>query len=186
MRCTSGHLRSADGGHAARIAGEFLAARTVIKQKQTLALDHPDIGIAGDRKPARHPDRIVAAILRHVDIRRGGERGAIADIGEAPDHVALAQFQVRAAQHRLAVGEKGHRIIAVDGEAGMPVDHDPLARRSPRSCREQEGQTGIGQEPGNGREAEAVTLSLLPCCRHSLGKRWGDSDRFTPELSSVA
>src|SRR5271169_5825510 len=73
------------GDHAIWIAGEFLPAGAVIKQEQALAADHPHIGIARDRKATRDADRIVTAILRHIDVRRRGECGTIADIGETPD-----------------------------------------------------------------------------------------------------
>src|SRR5277367_352829 len=131
--------------HATRVVGEFLAARVVIKQKQTLTLDQPHTGTARDREPPRHADGVVAAILRHVDIGRGGKCGAVADIGEAPNHAALAQFEIRAALHRLAVGEKGDRVVAIDGKPGMPVDHNPFAGRGAWPGGQNESQTGIGR-----------------------------------------
>jgi hypothetical protein len=63
-------------------------------------------------------------------------------------------------------------VITADGETGVPIDHDPLRR----------GGAGVGQT-GKERKHQsaerctmnAVSLSLSPCCGHSVGKKWNDS-----------
>ncbi len=110
-----------------------------------LALNEPQIGIARHGESARYADWIIAAITRRVDVRCGGECGAVANVDESPDDAALAQFQVGAALQRLAVGEKSDRVIAVDGEAGVPIDDDPFVRRCRRLRRQDKRKPDIGK-----------------------------------------
>lgn len=66
------------------------------------------------------------------------------------------------------VSEESHGVITADGETGVPIDHDPLRR----------GGAGVGQT-GKERKHQsaercamnAVSLSLSPCCGHSVGKK---------------
>ena len=117
----------------AESAQEFFASRAIVEQEKPLADNDPHIRIAGHRDAARDTDRIIAAILRHVDVGPFGEGGAIADIAEAPDSAAVTQFELGAARHRLAVGEEGDRIVAADREPGVPIDHDPLRQTGERA-----------------------------------------------------
>jgi hypothetical protein len=56
------------------------------------------------------------AACRH---RPRGKRLLVPDAAEAPDGAAVAQFEIWAPGHRLAVGEESDRIIAADGETGV-------------------------------------------------------------------
>ena len=45
------------------------------------------------------------------------------------DHARVAKFEVFPPRRRFPLGEVGHRVDAVDGQPGVPVDHDPLGGR---------------------------------------------------------
>src|SRR5262245_5290383 len=107
-------LRSA--GVALRVGGEGREPMAVIEQEEPLAAEQPDVRPSGHSHAACDADRVIAAKLRHIDIRPLGEGCPIAEIAEAPDGAAILEFKIRAAGHRLAVGVEGDRIVAVDGK----------------------------------------------------------------------
>src|SRR5579885_1986663 len=134
------------------------------------------LAVAGNRKPARHAQGIVAAILRHVDIGCRGKGGAIARVGKSPNNIDIAQFEVGAAGNRLALGEEGHGIIAVNRKPAVPIDHNSFAgqcSRGRRSRGQTKDQRRVGGESGACDQPKAV--SFLPCCGHSPGKGCSDS-----------
>ena len=103
----------------------------------------------GDRMG--EPDRIVAPELRHVDVRSFGEGGAIARVAKPPDHACVIQLELRAPGKRDRIGKIGNRIIPVDGQPGVPVEHDPLGGRRADQGGDAEAQ---GQrEPNQGTRA---------------------------------
>jgi hypothetical protein len=63
-------------------------------------------------------------------------------------------------------------LKAANGGTGVPIDDDPFRRRGTG-----QGQTGKQrkQQSAKGRTRNAVSLSLPPCCGHSVGERWDDS-----------
>ena len=67
----------------------------IIEQKQPLAADQPKVWISRYRHTARDTDGIVTAELRHVDLGLRRKRRPIAEIAEAPDRAAAAQFELR-------------------------------------------------------------------------------------------
>jgi hypothetical protein len=113
-------------------------------------VNDPKVRVSGSRHPARDPDRIVAAITRHVDIGIGDESGAVAFVVEAPDRAGETVFEFRASGDRLAGGEVSDGIDAVDRQAGVPVHHDAFGRRGAQCMRKRasrERQTKCQNQP---------------------------------------
>ncbi|MFZ3224661.1 MAG: hypothetical protein WA230_04005, partial [Xanthobacteraceae bacterium] len=67
--------------------------------------------------------------------------------------------------------------------------HNPFGGRGARGRRtggEYKNKAGIGRKPRAACNSGAVLLPFSPCCRHSLGKSWADSDRFGFQLEPIA
>src|SRR3546814_3684523 len=80
-------------------------------------LDVPGVGV--DRRGVALRDRpgAVAAVLRCVARRIGGEGVAVGGRGETPDGALMAVSELVLALDRPAVVEVGDRVVAADGEA---------------------------------------------------------------------
>src|SRR3546814_15070018 len=80
-------------------------------------LDVPGVGV--DRRGVALRDRpgAVAAVLRCVARRIGGEGVAVGGRGETPDGALMAVSELVLALDRPAVVEVGDRVVATDGEA---------------------------------------------------------------------
>ena len=110
--------------------------------------------MAGARDIARDRDRVVTAIMRHVDLGIGPERRAVALIVKAPGHAAMFQFEVFPPEFRHPIGEVGDGVIAVDGKPGIVVGDDLFGGRGvPRlpSARREHAAEQTEQEQGTQR-----------------------------------
>ena len=126
------------------------AARALgrIEEIEPLVEHDPQRRDSRRRDAARDADRIVAAVARHIDVRVGREGRAVALIVEAPDRAGVAVLEFRPARDRLAVGEIGDRIDAVDREPGVAVDHDALGGRGARGPAAVAASAARGQAAG--------------------------------------
>ncbi len=111
-----------------RIGGEGVAGLLAPEQVKPVPHHEPEQRIAGHGDAPRQIDRIVAAILRAVDVRMGDKGGAIALVAEAPDRAALRGFKLRQTHLGLAVDEIGQRVEPPDGQAAITVGHQAFRR----------------------------------------------------------
>ena len=114
-------------GSAAKASRCLLAA----EQIKPLARDQPEPGITGNRDAARQIDRVVAAELGTVNLGMGDKGGAVALVAKAPDDAGLDGLELRQAELGAGIGEIGHRVVTLDGQAGEAVGHDALGGRGP-------------------------------------------------------
>src|SRR6185437_13423018 len=111
------------------ISGKGVAMSLQAEQIEPLAEHHEEIGIAGERHPTRHVDRVVAAELRGIDFRMCQKGGAIALVVEAPHRAGFQGLVVRQAQHGLILDEIGHGVESIDGETRKARGHHPFGSR---------------------------------------------------------
>src|SRR3546814_19695169 len=103
------------GDVAGNVLRPLLLHRLRVVEVELAVLDAPGVGI--DRRGVALRDRpgAVAAVLRCVARRIGGEGVAVGGRGETPDGAPMAVSELVLAPPRLAVVSGGHRVVATDG-----------------------------------------------------------------------
>src|ERR1041385_598105 len=94
---------------AAGVAEKLGACIFAVKEIKPLAAHGPKQRMTRHRLTARDRHRVIAAEGRRIDVRMLGERRSIPFVAEAPYGAVCVQFEFRAAEQRLAVGEIGNR-----------------------------------------------------------------------------
>src|ERR1700733_10056092 len=173
--------------HARRIGREGVPGLLAAEQIKPLPRDQPEPRIARDRDPARQIDRVVAAILRTVNIGVGDKGRTIARVAETPDRTGFGGLEIRQSELGTGVGKIRHGVETLDGKTGKAVHRHPLGGRGP-GRRRQAGkppQTRASKahpneahqdlacprgDQGNSGAKDAwrtSSVSFLPFCRHS-------------------
>src|SRR3546814_1783349 len=116
--------------------------RQRIVQVELAALDVPGGRVGRGGVALRDRPGAIAAVLRRVECRIGGEGVTVGGGGEAPHRSLVAVGELGLALHRFAVGEVGDGIVAVDGEAVL-AEHRV------------DGEGGAGGEKAGAEKARA-------------------------------